>query len=141
MLLALLGTGCASAPLAIAPLIQQGRANVLAATAELSGRWLSVTGVVTETGLRSVEQFRAERVYPTLWSNVTLTRESVGIPYAAVRDAKAGAGSGLVFCYFPTEAMAAVGRLQPNMPVVMSGQFQEYAAEGSMLVLTACELD
>jgi hypothetical protein len=141
LLLALLGSGCAHAPSAIAPFIDQGRANVLAATAELRGKSLAVKGVVMSTGLRTIEQYRARRDYANLLSDVTVRRESIGVPYVMARDAGARDDAGAVLCYFAPEALAQVARIRPDTTVVMTGEFQDYGAQGSLLVLTACELD
>lgn len=126
----------------LSPLIAQGRANELSATAEHRGQRLRVWGVVVSTGLKKVDALVGRKTEPLNPYSTSVEVEQVRrtYPYLYLRDASAKADEGTLLCFFSNALMSEVGKLQPNTSIVVIGDFQEYAEGGRTLVLNTCEL-
>jgi hypothetical protein len=137
-LLALGTQACGPHELGIASAIDEGRANELSATAKHDDEWIRMRGVVTQTGLKRVNQVviglgKAQaRVIST---------DNLGYPYLYAEDAARGAAGGRLLCFFVPDDMARVGKVKAGEQVVVTGQFQQYSEGAATIVLHHCELE
>lgn len=125
----------------LAPLLAEGRANELRATAQHREERMCVWGTVVSTGLTKVERLVGRRAQPfNLYSAVQVEQVQRTYPYLYLRSPHAKAEEGKLVCYFSDNMMSEVAELQPNTSIVVVGDFQEYADGGHTLVLNTCEL-
>ena len=143
-MLLMLGTvGCVrNRALALTPLLAEGRANELKATAHHRDERMRVWGVVVSAGLKKIDRLIGKKVEP--WNPystaVDVQQVQRTYPYLYLRTPDAQADDGKLLCFFSLDSMSDLGDLKPNAAVVVIGDFQEYSDHGRTLVLNACEL-
>jgi hypothetical protein len=131
--------GCAPGPIRdLAPLVDEGRQNEVAATAKYREEEIRVRGVVGQTGLDNFSHIvvgndgfsLAARSVQTTYPYVLLHSETSNVPSS-------------VKCYFSESEMDTVGKLAKGSRQIITGRFQQYMRNGESvtLVLRDCSLD
>jgi hypothetical protein len=143
MLLLLGMAGCVrNRAQALAPLLAEGRANELKATAQHRTERMRVWGIVVSTGLRKVDRLIGKKADP--WNPYSTTVEVAQVqrtyPYLYLRAPETKEDDGKLLCFFSLDSMSDLADLKPNAAVVVIGDFQEYSDRGRTLVLNRCEL-
>lgn len=137
--------GCATAPPPrdVGDLLNEARANEVAAFAKNRGQRLRAVGVVTATGLDQFTQVATSGVY---WGFGLATTQAgqvaVVYPYVAMAGA-AGNPYDLVRCYFAPSRAAEVGRVTRGTRLVVHGIFDQYAHQppALTLILSSCMIE
>jgi hypothetical protein len=126
----------------LAPLLAEGRANELKATAQHRGERMRVWGVVVSAGLKKVDRLIAKKAEPLNIYSTSVEVEQVrrSYPYVYLRAPDANADDGKLLCFFTLDSMGALPDLKPDTAIVVIGDFQEYSDRGHTLVLNGCEL-
>ena len=147
MLLPLCVAACTppSAPLTVASLAAEARANELHAVAAHSGEELRVTGVVTRVGLKKVNRLVGERTLSAPFvpysSSIEVSKVLVSYPYAYLQDPKYGDAGGRLLCFFLPRQTRQVGDLTAGGIAILRGDFQSYSDRGNTIVLQNCEIE
>jgi hypothetical protein len=140
-LLASLVAGCwGSVPVAnVAPLLEEGHQNQLAAYSKHRGERLRIAGVVAEAGINHYG-----KVVGGVSGINEVTAYKQGVPYAyLVLVDRQNPGRDHVLCIFPDDDVKDPGRLNQGSQVVVRGRFERYLDDrrGLGLVLQSCELE
>jgi hypothetical protein len=122
----------------VAPLLEEGRQNQLAAYGKHRGEDQRIAGVIVEAGISHYRRVVGEQA----WGQVSAHEELVPYAYVVLVD-RQKPGADHVLCVFRDDRVKDPARLRNGTEVVVRGRFASYANDrrGLGLILQSCEIE